>query len=187
MSPEQRKSIFTTQIVVVSFPWWSKILRIKTLFLICLLFSLNLFGQTPGNVKIEEVYLAKDDGNGLAGESATIFYTTDIPIHCVVKLDSFKPVTVKMNFIAVKVFGVKTESKVLSIKYKTNGEQSQVNFTGKPDKNWVAGNYRIEILVDEIAAETLDFEIIKNPLKVEKSKTPVQKIKTNSIRKFKKG
>ena len=59
----------------------------------------------------EEIYLAKDNGEGKAGEAETSFLTTDIPIFCVVQLDSLKPATVKMNFIAVKVAGVKARNK----------------------------------------------------------------------------
>ncbi len=159
----------------------------QILLLICLLCCLNFFGQISDDVGVEEIYLAKDNGEGLAGDLAKSFYTTDIPIHCIVKLNSFKSATVKMNFIAVKVLGVKPETKVISINYKTNGEQSQVNFTGKPDKVWIAGNYRIDILIDDKPAQSLDFEIQKSPLEPEKVKRPLQKLKTNSVRKFKKG
>jgi hypothetical protein len=157
--------------------------KVKILLLICLLLSLNLYAQ-DGDVRVEEVYLARDDGKGKAGETAQKFFTSDIPIHCVVQLDSMKPVTVKMVFVAVKVNGVKPETKVITTKYTTNGEQTQVSFTGKPDKNWIAGNYRIDIFIDEKQAKSIEFEIQKNPQQIEKAVSP--KPKNVSVRKFRK-
>jgi hypothetical protein len=130
----------------------------------CLFFSLCVIGQTEPNqenktVGVEDVYLAKDDGNGSAGDVTTNFLTTDIPIYCIVQLDSMSPVTVKMVFVAVKVKGVKPETKVITASYKTNGKQSKVNFTGTPDGNWVAGNYRVDIFLDNKPARNQVFDI----------------------------
>ena len=161
-------------------------MKIKILFLICFLCCANLFGQTDGEVRVEELYLARDDGQGKAGEISQNFFTNDIPIHCIVQLDSIKPVTVKMIFVAVKVLGVKPETKVITTKYTTNGQQSQVSFTGKPDKIWVAGNYRIDIFIDEKAAKSLEFEIQKNIKQIEKEKQPSPKSKITSVRKLRK-
>lgn len=161
-------------------------MKIKLLLIICILFSVNLFAQNDGDVRIEEIYLARDDGKGKVGETSNIFYTSDIPIHCVVQLDSLKSVTVKMVFVAVKVNGVKPETKVITTKYTTNGQQSEVNFTGKPDKQWIAGNYRIDIFIDEKQAKSIEFEIQKNPQQVEKEKAVSPKPKNLSVRKFRK-
>lgn len=141
---------------------------------------------TNGEVQVAELYLARDNGNGEAGDIAESFFTNDIPIYCVVQLDSMKPATVKMTFVAVKVQGVKPETKVITTSYKTNGKQSRVNFTGTPDKVWTAGFYRIDIFVDEKLAKNLEFEIKKTPQQVEKEKQPAPKSKTTNIRKFRK-
>lgn len=101
---------------------------------------------TP-QVGIEDIYLAKDDGNGKAGDAVTGFVTTDVPIYCVVQLDSAIPVTVKMNLIAVSVPGVKPETRVVSTSYTTKDNQSRVNFTGRPVGRWAAGKYRVDIFV----------------------------------------
>src|SRR3954469_1364739 len=103
------------------------------------------FSQGPPSTQpqIDEVYLARDDGNGKAGEQAEEFRTTDIPIHCVVLLDNVAKVTVKMNFVAVKVAGVKPETKVVSASYTTTERQNRVNFTGTPDGAWTPGRYRV--------------------------------------------
>lgn len=168
------------------FSCWRNVVKIKLLLIICLLFSINLFAQNDGDVRIENLYLARDDGKGKVGETAQNFFTNDIPIHCVVQLDSLKPVTVKMVFVAVKVNGVKPETKVITTKYTTNGQQSEVSFTGKPDKFWIAGNYRIDIFIEEKQAKSVEFEILKNPQQVEKEKSVSPKPKNISVRKFRK-
>jgi hypothetical protein len=154
---------------------------LKNLFLILLisLFTLGISAQSeqsgiPAAFGIEEIYLAKDEA-GKAGAVTESFSTVDVPIHCVVRLDSMKTVTVKMNFVAEKVPGVKPETKVISISYKTDGAQNQVNFIGKPDGQWIAGTYRIDIYIDEAAAASKRFEIKKTPQKSEK--TPLQNVK----------
>lgn len=135
----------------------------KILFILFLsLFCLNIFGQITAN-SVSEIYLAKDDGNGKAGEVATAFMTTDVPIFCVVKLDLAQPTEVKMNLVAVNVKGVKAETKVITTVYKTKDEQNRVNFKGQPEKFWVAGTYRIDIFLDGKPATKQEFEISKAP------------------------
>jgi hypothetical protein len=146
---------------------------LKKIFPILLLFILTFSasGQTEqldsvASFGVKEIYLAKDDA-GKASKPVESFSTGDVPIHCVVELDSAKAVTVKMNFVAEKVPGVKAETKVISVSYKTDGKQNRVNFTGKPDGRWVAGNYRIDIFIDETAAASKRFEIKKSINKIE--------------------
>ena len=112
-------------------------------------------------VAIAEIYLAKDDGNGNAGEEATGFVTTDIPIHCVVQLDSAVPVTVTMNLVAVAVPGVKPETRVVSTSYKTVDNQNRVNFSGRPAGQWVAGRYRVDIFVGKAPVVSREFAVQK--------------------------
>lgn len=114
--------------------------------------------ETP-TPAIEEVYLARDDGNGKAGKPVAEFVTTDIPIHCVILLDSLTKVTVKMNFVAVTVAGVKAETKVVTASYTTKDGQNRVYFTGRPDGRWTPGKYRVDLFVDGKAATNLAFEI----------------------------
>jgi len=156
---------------------------------ICLFLCLNLVGQeaiTPDEIGIEDLYLAKDNGQGKAGEKSESFFTNDVPIYCIVQLNSTNPANVKMNFIALKVTGVKAESLVFTISYKTNGQQSRVNFTGQPEGGkWVPGTYRIDILVDEKPAKNLTFEIKKTNKEIEKEKVILPKPKTNGTKKYK--
>lgn len=163
-----------------------KPVKLKILLLICLLFSINLYAQINDDVRVEELYLARDNGSGKVGETTQSFFTNDIPIHCIVELDSIKPVTVKMVFVAVKVNGVKPETKVITSKYTTNGEQTQVNFTGKPDKVWIAGNYRIDIFIDEKQAKSIEFEIQKKIQPIQRNGLTSPKLKSVSAGKFKK-
>jgi hypothetical protein len=168
------------------------ILKTTFLFLLCCLFSLGVYGQTETGsdnadekIGVEEITLARDDGKGTAGETVTSFFTTDVPIHCSVRLTSSKAVTVKMNFIAVSVPGVKAETKVVTTSFKTNGKQNQVNFTGAPEDFWSAGKYRIEISLDGKLAKSQEFEIQKSPKEAKGEKqTPV---KTNPKPRLAKG
>ena len=114
--------------------------------------------ETP-TPAIEEVYLARDDGKGKAGEQVAEFVTTDVPIHCVILLDTLTKVTVKMNFVAVTVAGVKAETKVVTASYTTKDGQNRVYFTGRPDGRWTPGKYRVDLFIDGKAATNLTFEI----------------------------
>lgn len=122
------------------------------------------FAQPPEPAEmrwIEDIYLAKDDGSGKAGDTAASFSTTDIPIYCVVLLSGASPVTVKMNLVAVTVPGVKPEKPVVSTSYTTKDNQNRVNFSGSPDKLWTAGKYRADVFIDGTLVKKLDFEIRK--------------------------
>ncbi len=128
---------------------------------ICLLVNFGAFAQAepPAIPAIEEVYLARDDGEGRAGEQVTEFRTTDVPIYCVVLLDSDAKAVVKMNFVAVTVSGVKSGTKVVTASYTTSAGQNRVNFTGRPDGKWTPGRYRVDLFVDGNIAKNVEFEI----------------------------
>lgn len=117
------------------------------------------FAQDTPKPAVEEVYLARDNGEGKAGEQVTEFGTNDVPIHCVVLLDTIGKATVKMNFVAVAVAGVKPETKVVTASYTTTERQNQVNFTGRPDGKWTPGRYRVDIFVDGKPQRQLEFSI----------------------------
>jgi hypothetical protein len=127
--------------------------------------SIVVFAQegdsVPPKAGVLEIYLAKDDGTGKAGDEATNFVTTDVPIYCVVQLDSALPTTVKMNLVAVAVPGVKAETKVVSTTYTTKNNQDRVNFSGSPAGQWVAGRYRVDIFVGSAAVVSREFAVQK--------------------------
>lgn len=123
-------------------------------------------GQAPASTHvagIEDIFLARDDGKGKAGEQVEEFVTSDVPIYCVVVLDTAEAVAVKMNFVAVKVAGVKAETKVVTASYTTKAGQDRVNFTGRPYDAWVPGRYRVDIFINGKSARGLEFDI-KMPL-----------------------
>lgn len=149
---------------------------------LCLFFGFNVFAQADSSednekIGVEEISLARDDGSGQAGEAANVFMTTDVPIHCSVQLASAKSVLVKLNFVAVKAIGLKAETKIVSVNYKTNGKHNIVNFNASPETVWAAGAYRIDILLDGKFAKSLEFEIKKSPKEIIKEKQLPPKVK----------
>lgn len=138
-------------------------------FAACLLILSGIgFGQAvtaKEPIGIEDVYLAKDDGTGHAGDVVTSFQTDDVPIYCVVVLESQAVATVKMNFVAVSVPGVKAETRVVSSAYTTKNGEDRVNFTGRPRDAWTAGKYRVDVFVDGKLTKNLEFEI-RGPAKI---------------------
>lgn len=135
--------------------------RILYTVVACLVLSIAIIAQneTPTPVAVDEVYLAKDDGEGNAGDAASEFRSTDVPIYCVVVLGTNGKAVIKMNFVAVSVGGVKPETKVVSASYTTTERQNRVNFTGRPDGKWTPGKYRVDIFLDGKMAKNIEFEI----------------------------
>lgn len=113
----------------------------------------------PAEPVIEEVYLARDNGEGKPGDQVTEFGPNDIPIHCVVLLGTIGSTLVKMNFVAVNVAGVKLDTKVVTASYKTTEGQNRVNFSGRPDGKWTPGRYRVDLFVNGKLEKTIEFEI----------------------------
>lgn len=112
---------------------------------------------------IQDVYLARDDGNGKPGEPVAEFRTSDIPIHCVIVLEPAGRSLVKMVFMAVSVQGVKTETKVVTSTYSTTEGQNTVNFTGRPEGKWVPGKYRVDLFVNNKLVTDIEFSIRPDP------------------------
>jgi hypothetical protein len=110
---------------------------------------------------VTEIYLAKDDGTGKAGDQASSFVTTDVPIYCVVLLSSATPVTVKMNLVAVAVAGVKADTRVVSTSYTTRENENRVNFTGRPAGEWVPGRYRVDLFIGARPVASREFAVQK--------------------------
>ena len=148
------------------------------LLIVCFLaFSVCSFAQTP--IYVDEIYFAKDDGKGEIGDSVEKFQTTDNPIYVIVKLNENAATMVKMNLVAINVKGLKAESKVITTTYKTTKMQNRVNFSGKPEKLWFVGMYRVDIFLDDKLSKSLEFEItepIKNSAAITTflPKTPIK-------------
>lgn len=161
-------------------------MKIIFLAVSCALFSLNIFGQSESNektapeetVSVEEISLARDDGKGSPGESAIRFKAADIPIHCLINLSSTKSAVVKMNLTAVSADGLKPETSLINISYKTNGNQNLVKFRFSPDKYWAAGKYRVDVLIDGVKSGSQTFEVQKSAIETKTEKSNPSKLKT---------
>lgn len=115
-------------------------------------------GKRAENV-IAEIFLAKSNSDGRAGEAATEFLVTDIPIFCVVRFTSPGVADVSIDLIAANVPGVERDSKVVSIAYTTKENEDRVNFSGRPQDEWVAGSYRVDVFLGRKVVRRIDFEI----------------------------
>lgn len=151
-------------------------MKIILLFLLCVFVSFNTFGQSETDensreLTVEEISLARDDGSGQAGEIAENFTTTDVPIYCLISLSSTKSVIVKMNLVAVSARAIKPGTVVVTLSYKTNGNQNRVWFKASPDGVWTVGKYRVDVLLDGKTSGSREFEIKKNAGKAADEKT----------------
>jgi hypothetical protein len=160
---------------------------VKILFVLflCFFFGFSILGQASESaetitVNVENIALMRDDSEGNPGVETEVFKTTDFPIHCQITLDSVKSSAVKMNLVAVMVAGLKAETKIMTVGYKTNGEQNIVNFRASPNKIWLAGKYRVDIFVDNKLAGKKEFEIEKSTLPTGQTNFTPPKTKTKT-------
>lgn len=165
-------------------------MRFAHISLFLIVVCVGAFAQPPGPVEVtpssaavEDVYLARDDGEGKAGEVSVIFAPTDIPIHCIVVLSKPDPAAVRMNFVAVKVNGVKPDSRVVSSSYATQQGQDRVFFTGKPHGRWTAGSYRIDVFVNDKLEKSLAFEVKSGSLPAASNFAPIKPKPSKPVKK----
>ena len=152
-------------------------MKLVLIISLCLFLGFDVFAQTNETVKsgVAEIALARSDGKGGVGEATDKFTATDVPIFCLITLDSEKSVVVKMNFVAVKAAGTKPETKVVVVNYTTNGKHNQVTFDASPNGVWAAGSYRADIYIDGKLAKSRPFEIEKSPNAIEKKTSAPKK------------
>lgn len=138
------------------------------LILLLLLLSAAMFGQGIREASpeiaadpIDTIVLSRDNGEGKPGEETATFLPNDIPLYCVITLKNFDVVTVRMNLVAVKVGGVKPETKVVSASYTTKNGQNRIIFTGRPDGRWEPGNYRIDVFIGGGKVRSVPFTVIE--------------------------
>lgn len=150
-------------------------MKILSAVLLCLFLTLGALAQTESELNdnadanVEAITLFRDD-DGEAGEETVVFLPTDVPIHCSVALTSVKAAAVKMTLVAVKANGLRSETKIVTVGYQTNGNQNTVNFTAKPGKLWAAGKYRVDIFIDGKLNKSKEFDVQKSAPKVESEK-----------------
>ena len=144
----------------------ARAVRIVAGLLLCLPIAIDCSAQVPlgaTDSSLETFFLARDDGEGYASDAALSFSITDNPIHCVIELKSAEEVTVKMNFVAVSVPGVKAGSQIVTASYTTKDGENIVKFRGGPIGLWTAGIYRVDIFVGGRRAATQEFPIVGRP------------------------
>ena len=121
---------------------------------------------------IAEIFLAKANIDGKAGDAAENFIVSDVPIYCVVRFVSPGVASVKMDLIAANVPGVKPGTRVVSTSYTTKAEEDRVNFRGRPHGLWVAGKYRAEIYISDKKVRNIEFDIKAASTEAEKPSLP---------------
>ena len=133
---------------------------------LCLLGTTFILAQPekPGNSFAEKsavkaVTLGREDSDGNIEVDVETFNTTDVPIYCYVDLTSGKPTTVKLVFVAVKVKGIRPNSKLLTTSYKTKEGEDAVTFTGRPAKTWTVGKYRVDIFINGEKKSSKEFSV----------------------------
>ena len=121
---------------------------------------------------IAEIFLAKANVDGKAGDAAENFIVSDVPIFCVVRMMAPGVVSVKMDLIAANVPGVRPGTKVVSTSYTTKSDEDRVNFRGRPHGLWVAGKYRAEIFIFDKKVRNIEFEIKTSTTEADKPSAP---------------
>ncbi len=138
-------------------------MKIILMLSVCLLLATGVSAQTAEGEKtengIEKLTLAKKDSEGNIAEDLEVFGTKDIPIYCYIDLTSDKPTLVKMDFIAVKAKGLRPNSRVISVIYKTKSGENAVTFNASPNNTWAVGDYRVDIFLNGKLAESKKFKI----------------------------
>ncbi|NNF00270.1 MAG: hypothetical protein HKN25_14720 [Pyrinomonadaceae bacterium] len=117
------------------------------------------FSKSAEKNGVKKLTLARQDSEGNIEENIEIFSTNDVPIFCYVDLISTVPTSVQLNLIAVKVKGLRPNTKIISISYKTKKGEDAVTFTGKPENDWIVGSYRVDILLNGKLAKSREFSV----------------------------
>jgi hypothetical protein len=115
--------------------------------------------SSSSGVHVEKIELAKDDGEGDAGETVTSFRASDNPLHFVAHLSDFEAGTkVRMVLTAVDAGGSKNE-KVGEVEKETTAFENVLDAHWQFPRNWPTGRYKIEAYVNGKLDKTLEFDI----------------------------
>ena len=97
---------------------------------------------------IEEIHMAKDDGNGKPRDETNSFEPGDRTIHCVTTLKSAKAGTqMKFSWWIVDAGGSKDE-KIKDIDYTTGAREDVIHGHLSLPKDWPVGKYKVRIYVN---------------------------------------
>jgi hypothetical protein len=110
-------------------------------------------------VAIEEIHMAKDNGNGAPGDETSSFAPSDHTIHCVTKLSKPKSGTaMRFAWWIVDAGGSKNE-KFKDIEYSTRGMENIVHGHLTLPKEWPAGKYKVQVYVNGDLDRTVFFSV----------------------------
>lgn len=100
-----------------------------------------------GNV-IQEIHMAKDDGDGRPGDETDTFDPGDRTVHCVTKLKNAKSGT-QMRFVWWIVDADNTQNqKIKEIEYRTRALENVVHGHLTVPQDWPAGKYKVQVYVN---------------------------------------
>ncbi len=105
-------------------------------------------GEQGSGAAINEIHMAKDDGNGDPGDQTDSFAPGDRTIHCVAKLKQAKSGTaMKFSWWIVDADGSKNQ-KIKEIDYKTHALENVVHGHLTLPQDWPVGKYKVQIYVN---------------------------------------
>ncbi|REJ75644.1 MAG: hypothetical protein DWQ47_09245 [Acidobacteria bacterium] len=132
---------------------------------VCLLAAAPALGQTNGERPEEgpvlKIALAKEEKDGTITEDPPSFEPTDIPIICYIDLREETPATVKLTIVAVKAVGLRPNTGIVTVAYRTKAGENQVTFQVQPSKTWALGEYRADVFVDGKKSGERSFSVTK--------------------------
>jgi len=129
---------------------------------LCLAAVWTAYAQSDGNgasSSVSKTTLARKESDGTITENPEKFRPTDIPIICYVDLTEDQPVEVKISIIAVRAVGLRPESKIVNVAYRTKAGENAVTFNVRPEGRWAAGSYRADVFLNGKAADSVSFEV----------------------------
>jgi hypothetical protein len=108
---------------------------------------------------LEELHMAKDNGNGSPGDETSSFSPGDRTIHCVAKLADAKAGTqMRFSWFIVDADGSKNE-KIKDIDYTTRALENVVHGHLTLPQDWPSGKYRVEVFVNGNLEKTAQFSV----------------------------
>jgi len=119
----------------------------------------SVLSDATSTAAIQELHMAKDDGNGDPGEETNAFSPGDRTIHCVARLAEAKAGTkIKFSWFIVDAEGSKNE-KIKDIDYTTRALENIVHGHLTLPENWPGGKYKVEVFVNGNLEKTTQYSV----------------------------
>lgn len=129
--------------------------RIKLLvFVIVMVFVSMACGFSASTANIKDSYMALDE----AGTNKTTVYPQDSVFYCIVTLQNAPDDTaLKAVWTAVSAEGTDPNFKIDEVTTTTG--DGTVPFTLTNDNLWPVGKYKVELFINDVLKQTLNFEV----------------------------